>query len=550
MKKSMVAWVGVLSVFFCMPCRALDMCWIFGSGMVLQAERPVPVWGQAQPGEEVTVAFAGQVRTTKAGKDGEWAVKLDPLAVSAEPRELIVSASGSSRLTFKDVLVGDVWLCSGQSNMAQPAVDKATGGAEEAKKPINPLLRSFNIAYNEWAAEPHTKNFAWEKKVTNWFDWGAHGTKISAVPYYFGAMLQRETGRPIGLILSPVGASNAESWVPMKAVETVPEFAQLVANSKHWITNLPNARQAFNAEGAAWEARKKEAEAKGQKFKERQPHDFRADLVPRFWIGTLYNARIAPLRNLAIKGVIWYQGENNAAGHGQCAKDGPGYERLMRVLIESWRQQFEQPDLPFYQVQLSMFNWDDFAGRRPRDPNVAGGWSVIREAQERVAKTVPHTGLAISVDIGSKVNIHPPNKRPVGERLARLALRDVYGKDVVADGPAYASHTIKEGKVHVRFKNLHGGLKAGAREGVPAGKLGGFAVAGEDRKFVWADAAVEGDEVVVGCAQVPTPVAVRYGFIQYQDVNLYNAAGLPAVPFRTDDWPLVEEQAKGPAEGR
>lgn len=525
------------------PGRALEMCWIFDSGMVLQAEQPVPVWGQGTPGEEVAVTFAGQVRKAKAGNDGEWAVTLDPLAVSAAGREMKVEAKSGTR-TFSDVLVGDVWLCSGQSNMAQPTADKATGGDEESKKPVNPQLRSFNVAYNNWAAEPQTRNFGWDRKVTNWFDWGAHGTKISAVPYYFGSMLQRETGRPIGLIVSPVGASNAEAWVPMKAMEAVPEFAALVANSKHWITNVANARQAFSAEVAAWAARKKEAEAKGQKFKERQPNDFRADLVPRFWIGALYNARIAPLRNLALRGVIWYQGENNAAGHGQCMKDGPGYERLMKVLIESWRQQFGQPDLPFYQVQLSMFNWDDFNHKRPRDPNVPGSWPVIREAQERVARNVPHSGLAISVDIGDKANIHPQNKRPVGERLARLALRDVYGKDVIADGPAYASHAVKDGKVHVRFKNLHGGLRVGEREGVPAGKLGGFAVAGADRKFVWADAVVEGDEVVAGSAQVPHPVAIRYGFVQYQDVNLYNAAGLPAVPFRTDDWPLVEEEGK------
>jgi sialate O-acetylesterase len=537
-KNLMAVMVGVVLVLGVTPCRALDMCWIFDSGMVLQAERPVPVWGQAQPGAEVTVRFAGQTKTVKADAAGEWAAKLDPLAVSAEPRDLIVSASDASRLTFNDVLVGDVWLCSGQSNMAQPSAEKATGGEEESKKPVNPLLRSFNVAYNAWAAEPHTKNFAWDRKVTNWFDWGAHGTKISAVPYYFGSMLQGETKRPIGLIISPVGASNAEAWVPMKAMETVPEFAKLVANSKHWMTNVPNARQAFNTEVAAWESRKQEAEAKGQKFKERKPNDFRADLVPRFWIGALYNARIAPLRNLALKGVIWYQGENNAAGHGQCTKDGPGYERLMKVLIESWRTQFEQPELPFYQVQLSMFNWDDGNNKLKRDPNEPGGWSVIREAQEKSAKAISHSGLAVSVDIGGKANIHPPNKRPVGERLAKLALRDVYGKTVIADGPSYASHEIKNGKVIVHFKNIHGGLKVGTREGVPAGKFIGFALAGEDKTFVWADARKEGDDVVVWSDKVAKPAAVRYGYIQYHDVNLYNAAGLPAVPFRTDDWPL------------
>ncbi|MEI6647535.1 MAG: sialate O-acetylesterase [bacterium] len=518
--------------------QALDMCWIFGSGMVLQAERPVPIWGQAQPGEEVTVRFAGQLQIAKAGSDGEWAVRFAPLVVSAEGREMKVEAKSGTK-TFTDVLVGDVWLCSGQSNMAQPSAAQATGGDEESKKQANPLLRSFSVAYNAWASEPYTKNFAWDKKVTNWFDWGVHGTKISAVPYYFGSMLQRETGRPIGLILAPVGASNAEAWVPMKAMEAVPEFAKLVNQSKLWINNLPSARQAFDAEVVAWKSRKQEAEAKGQNVKERKPNDFRAELAPRFWIGAMYNARIAPLRNLALKGVIWYQGENNAAGHGQCTKDGPGYERLMKVLIESWRTQFEQPELPFYQVQLSMFNWDDGNKKRQRDPNEPGSWSVIREAQEKSAKTIPHSGLAVSVDIGDKANIHPPNKRPVGERLAKLALRDVYGKKVIVDGPAYASHEIKNGKVIVRFKNLHGGLKIGKREGIPADTMIGFVIAGEDKTFVWADAKIEGDDVIVWSDKVEKPVAVRYGYIQYHDVNLFNGAGLPAVPFRTDDWPLL-----------
>lgn len=523
---------GVISV------QALDMCWIWDSQMVIQSGMKVPVWGQGTPGETVTVTFAGQKKTATADKDGEWGLTLDPLEISTEGREMRVEASSGKKI-FTDVLVGDVWICSGQSNMAQPNAAQATGGEDESKKPVNPLLRSFNVAYNAWAAEPHTRQFAWDKKVTNWFDWGAHGTNISAVPYYFGSMLQQETKRPIGLIITPVGASNAECWVPMKSMEAVPEFAQQVKNTRAWIANQAKAREDFQAELAAWEQKKKTADEKGEKFKERKPNDFRAELVPRFWVATLYNARIAPLRNLAIKGVIWYQGENNAAGHGQCTKDSDGYQKLMKVLIESWRRQFEQPELPFYQVQLSMFNWDDFGKRRQRDPNDPGGWSVIREAQEKSAKAIPHSGLAVSVDIGDKANIHPPNKRPVGERLAKLALRDVYGKNVIADGPSYASHEIKDGKVIVRFNNLHGGLKIGKREGVADDRLIGFAIAGEDRKFIWADAKIAGDNVIVWSDKIPKPSAIRYGYIQYEDVNLYNAAGLPAVPFRTDNWPLV-----------
>lgn len=531
MKKPTLAALAALLIASTPAVRAVEMCWIFGNKMVLQADMPVRIWGQGAPGEEVSVKFAGQEKKCKAGADGEWATTLDAMPANASGQILRVEASSGSK-EFKEVLVGDVWLASGQSNMAQPTVNQSIGGEEESKKPVNPLLRSFPVAYNAWAAEPNTKNFAWEKKVTNWFEWDAHGTKISSVPYYFGSLLQKETGRPIGLIISPVGASNAEAWVSMAAMEKVLEFSEAVARSKAWIANHPKAREAYQAEVAAWEERKKAAEAKGEAFKERKPHDFRADLVPRFWIGALYNARIAPLRNLSIKGVIWYQGENNAAGHGQGARTLESYQKLMETLIASWRQQFQQPELPFLTVQLSMFNWDDFGGRRPRDPNVPGSWSVIREAQERTARTVPKTGMVVSADIGEKADIHPRDKRPVGERLAKLALRDVYGKNVIADGPAYASHKVEGNAIRVQFKNLHGGLEARGES------LSGFAIAGADQKFVWADARIDGEEVVVSSAQVPQPVAVRYGYIQYQEVNLFNAAGFPAVPFRTDNWPL------------
>ena len=277
--------------------RALEMCWVFGDGMVVQAERPLPVWGQALPGEEVTVRFAGQVKSAKANGDGEWSVKLDPLVVSGEGREFRVEA-GSGTKVFADVLVGDVWLCSGQSNMAQPEMENSTGGEEESKKPENRLLRSFNVAYNAWAAEPDRRNFAWEKKISNWFEWKPVWRRTSAVPYYFGAMVQRETGRPVGLIVSPVGASNAEAWVPMKALEAETGFAQQVSNSRRWIAGAPGARKEFEAEVAAWEERKKVAEGRGETFKERKPNDFRPELVARFWVGALYNARIAPLRTI------------------------------------------------------------------------------------------------------------------------------------------------------------------------------------------------------------------------------------------------------------
>lgn len=521
---------------------ALEMCWVFDDGMVLQAEREVPVWGQTEPGVTVTVRFGDQEKTAVADGEGEWAVRLDPMPLSAEGRELRIEAPFGTKV-FEDVLVGDVWIASGQSNMAQPSAMRSTGGESFEDWEGNPLLRSFNVAYNSWAAEPQTRQFPWETRVTNWFRWNSASGNTPAVPFFFGNMLQEETGGPIGLILVPLGASAAEAWVPMHVLAGDPEFAAFASQSREYMDRHEENRTAFQKKVAEWEQRKQESEARGEAFKERRPQTgMNAAFWPRWWAGALYNSHIAPLRNMAVKGVIWYQGENNAAGHGGAVNTSEGYQHLMRLLIDTWREQFEQPDLPFYQVQLSMFNWNDFNNRRKRDPNQPGSWSVIREAQEQVARDLPHSNIAITVDVGDKGNIHPPNKRPMGERLALLALRDVYGKDVIAEGPAYAGHKVEDGRIRLQFKHTHGGLAVLPREEVPDGRLVGFAIAGADRNFVWADAEIDGETVVVWSEDVPDPVAVRYAYVQYHDVNLGNGAGLPAAPFRTDNWPLQEQK--------
>ena len=513
--------------------HAVEMCWIFGNNMILQADRPLPVWGQGKPGEEVVVDFAGQQKKATVGEDGEWKVVLEPLPANATGQTFKVTAASGSK-TFTDVLLGDVWLASGQSNMAQPAANLSEGGDQLASQPANPLFRVFPVAYNEWAPEPNTKQFAWSNKVSNWFEWIPAKPETSGVPYWFGSMLQRETGRPIGVIISPVGASNAECWISMKDLEADPHFKDVVENSKNRIANAPAEREKFKAEVAAWEVRKKAAQQAGQSFTERQPHDQRDELAVRWWVGALYNARIAPLRDLAIKGVIWYQGENNAGKRGVNATTIEAYDRLMKNIIASWRKQFGQPELPFYTVQLSMFSWNDGNGRTPRDPNKPGSWPSIREAQEKTAKETPRSGMVVSWDIGEKGDIHPKNKRPVGERLAKLALRDVYGKnDVVADSPSYVSHKVEGDKIRVTFKDTHGGLKS------KGDKPLGFAIAGADNKFVWAEAQIDGtDDVLVWSPEVSAPVNVRFGYIQFQDSDLYNSAGFPLVPFRTDEEPL------------
>ena len=523
---------------FVLDGHALTMSWVFDHNMILQADRPVPVWGQGTPGQTVTVSFGGQTNTTVVDSGGQWALQLASMPFSAEGRELrIVADSGTKVAT--NLLVGDVWVCSGQSNMAQPTMGQATGFEEETNQPLNHLIRAYYAPYNMWSAEPQTNNFS-GPRVTNWHCWDTIAGRTPAVPYYFAKMLQANIDRPVGLLVVPVGASAAEAWVPLSSLLAETNFYSFATQTVSYIVNYSNNLAAFDAEYAEWEADKAAAESNSVPFSVPAPTKAnRPEFSPRWWGGALYNSYIAPLRNMAVKGAIWYQGENNAAGSGGVAKTVAGYRALMEVLVQSWREQFAQPDLPFFMVQLSMFNWDDFAGTRPRDP-LPGSWSIIREAQELAARSISHSGLAISVDIGEKDNIHPNNKRPVGERLARLALRDVYGKPVIADGPSYAAHVIEGGVIRVTFTNTLGGLVRGVRPAVTNNAVIGFALAGTNQTFYWANAAISGDEVVVSSTNVPQPVAVRYGYVQYHDVNLFNAEGLPAVPFRTDAWDFIQ----------
>lgn len=515
--------------------HALELCWIFSSGMVLQAERPVPVWGRALAGEEVTVRFGDQTRKATADASGQWVVQLAPLAVSTEPRTLFIGGSRSAvPVEILEVLVGDVWICAGQSNMMQPELAQATGGEAEAAGADAPLLRRFQVP-NIWAAEPQRDNFP-GRRITNWYTWKTctpeAARRWAAVQYFFGRQVQRATGRPVGLLSVALGASSAEAWVPAEALAADPRFAPFVADSRRWIAGAGEARAEHQRRVEGWERRKREAEQQGGVFSERKPTDIAPETFPRWWAGVLHNAMLAPLRDFAVRGVIWYQGENNAARHAGCAGDLEGYTRLMTLLIGEWRRQFGQPELPFLQVQLANM-W-----QRDADPNAPSTWAEIREAQARVAATVPGAGLAVAIDVGEADNIHPANKRPVGERLARLALRQVYGQAIAASGPAYAGQVREGNRIRIQFQ------ATASLTASPGLTPGGFAVAGEDRRFFWAEARIEGREVVVSSPEVPRPVAVRYAFLNNPEAGLFDAEGLPAGPFRTDDWPLPQPPGK------
>jgi sialate O-acetylesterase len=417
---------------------------IFSDHMVLQRDVEAPVWGWADAGEKVTVSFAGQNKSTTADATGKWSVKLAKLPASAQARDLKVK--GNNEITLENVLVGDVWICSGQSNMEWP-LSKCTKSPKEeaAAQKNNKQLRLFRIPEHVKAPEP-----ALDTKGT----WKTTGKEEDCLPFsgcgfFFGAKLQKELDIPIGLIDTSWGGTPVDQWISNKA------------------------HQAF------LKSDRKES---------------------------IYNGMVAPLVPFAIKGAIWYQGESNAGKSKQ-------YQTLFPAMIADWRARWKQGDFPFFFVQIAPFN-----GQPPE----------IREAQFLTLGKVKNTAMAVTTDVGNATDIHPNQKEPVGQRLALAARALTYGEKIEYSGPLYDSWAEKGGKIIINFKRIGGGLVA------KDGELKGFTIAGADKKFVPAQAKIEGDTVVVSADGVTNPKAVRYGWANVPDVNLFNKEGLPASPFRTD----------------
>lgn len=497
---------------------------IFSDHMVLQRDRPLPVWGWGEPGEKVRVAFGRETSEAIVSEGGRWECTLGPQGVSREGRDLIVSASNELRI--RDVVLGDVWLCSGQSNM-----EWALGGcdaAEDIRASDYPLIRHFGVEYH-FASTP-------QKDVKGrWFvskPETSHG--FSAVGYYFARRVHRETGVPIGLLRSSVGGTNIECWMSQDTLMNTPvlePYAKMMRDSL--------AQYQKDLAGVVPSVEKWTLEAKGAMDEGREIP--MPPAVPDFPFGekmfrprcvTLHNGMIHPLKSFAMRGVLWYQGENNAGS----AADGIQYLEKKRAMITDWRNWFGDPELPFYFVQLA--SWQ----KPSNDPANAEGWAFFRDAQRRCL-SLPNTGMAVAIDIGDAEDIHPKNKLDVGERLARWALANQYGKKIEVSGPLYRGLSVSGNKAVLEFDHVGAGLMVGRKHGrdvaTPAEgePLKRFAIAGSDRDWKWAQATIEGDTVVCSHPDIENPVAVRYAFTMNPDgANLYNRDGLPASPFRTDDW--------------
>ena len=616
---------------------------LFGEHMMLQRGQPNRVWGWAEPGTRVMIALAGREAAAIAGTDGRWqAVVIPPPA--GGPYEVIVDG-GPQRLQFTDVYVGDLWLCSGQSNMAF-GLARSRDGAEAVKNATHEGIRLFRVPQKSAYVPVEVPTGSWARCEPAAF--GGFGG-FSAVAYYFARKVHAETGIPIGLIQAAVGGSPAESFTSAEGLAAFPEFAPGLAEIArlhatgapvygnyvmHWYDqydrgvaarwseaqaddhawtpaslpdvftrlgvpetpavvwlrreiDLPDPLPAGPARvllgvvermdtvwingqqvgASAWVENPRAYLVRDNTLRPgrnqvtirvlktaadggfRTPAaDLRLQIGDNFtvpladgWRATLgldarpphplplgyenwptmptvlHQGMLRPLAPLALKGALWYQGEANQTRPAQ-------YRTLLPAMIADWRRLFQQPDLPVYIASLPAF-------MKRRDQPGTDGWTGVREAQILTGRTVPHTGTAITVDTGDADDIHPTEKLPVGERLALLALRDVYGKDVVSRGPEFARLEKIPGGLRVHFTHTDGGLV------VKGDRPGEFSVAGADRQWHWAEARLEGDTVVVSSPAAPEPVAVRYAWQANPLATLFNGAGLPAAPFRSDDWP-------------
>jgi sialate O-acetylesterase len=543
---------------------------LFGDHMVLQEKKTLPVWGTADPDEAVTVTVGAETGHATADASGKWRVDLKPLAASATP--LTVTVKGKNTVTFTDVLVGEVWICSGQSNM-EFGIGNDYRGAATIAQANDPGLRLFLVPHataldpqaDIAKVAPNSLAGKWQVVTPALMGgkWGWNG--FSAVGYFFGKEIRGRTGKPVGLIGTYWGGTPAQAWTSISGLEKDPALKHYVDAHNKAVADFPAAKAAYPGKMtayqtalAAWEANggkafedqmktwteaAKQAQAANQPPPPKpvppspQPHPpMTADGGPNAPT-TLYNGMISPLLPFAIEGAIWYQGESNA---GNAAE----YRVLFARMIKDWREKWGEGDFPFFWVQLACFK---------ANVNVQN-WPFLREAQAETL-SLPNTGMATALDVGNPNDIHPADKDDVGHRLALAAEHVAYGEKIVSAGPTYQTMQVKGNAVSLSFKDEGGGLIIGKAPWAPPGAppvptdhLTGFTIAGADKKFVPADAKIAGASVIVSSAQVPAPVAVRYDFANSPDPlgNLYNQEGLPAFPFRTDDWtdPAMGQLAK------
>ena len=511
---------------------------VFTDHMVLQRDINVNVWGLAAPGEKVIVQFGGQNMSALTDDKGKWSVKLAPLKANPTPQNLTVS--GKNKIELTDILVGDIWLCSGQSNMAF-----GVGGIntpEDIKTADYPLMR-YRGGWGCWSGslmedlvEKPWFRVAIDEDLNRLKPWKRIVPDVKAIDdcpgvgFYFARKVQKETGVPIGILECAIGGSSIEAWLPPTAFTDYSAVAYLAKQRQQALDNW-HKKTIEDMEKWVDEAKRNMADGKEVSNPPAVAPHPNEDFRGRCEVSSLYNGMIHPLIQFPIKGVLWYQGENNGS-------EQQTYIDKLSALAGSWRKLWGY-EFPFYYVQLPNFEQavDDPSGGKP-------GWQMIRMGMLQALKVIPKSGMAVTIDVGDPKDIHPRNKRDVGERLALWALAKDYGKTgLVFSSPLYTGMRSEGGKIRLTFDGTGSGLMAGKKDGLDpvqadaGAKLQRFAIAGEDKQWVWADAVIDGKTVLVSSPSVPKPVAVRYAYsMNPQGANLYNKEGLPASPFRTDNW--------------
>lgn len=493
---------------------------VFSDNAVLQREIDDTVWGTAEPGEPITVSFNGQSVATKADNLGAWSLKLHAMKAGG-PYGMTISGDKSEPVTLKNLYVGEVWFCTGQSNMFWP-LRRLAVGQETASKSDDPELHLAIVDYAISKTPQANTRVRWSPATQG------STLDFSAVAYFFGRNLRKSLGVPVGLIEAAVGNTPIETWTSTDAYAADPSLRPLLDVLADYTARYPAMMDKYKADKADFDARVEAAKSSGAAVPTNRPFEPEPPDKMNRAAGLIYNGMISPVVRYGMRGVIWYQGENNAWHAYE-------YRKLFPTMIKDWRSHWGIGDFPFLYVQL------------PPLASAGVSWAELREAQ-REALSLPNTGMVVTTDCGGQKNLHPVRKEPVGNRLALLAEGIAYHQPVEYSGPVFKSMDVQGNKVRVTFTHADG-LQAGEMrdEGDDApvlaspSKLVGFEVAGDDKKYYPADAVIDGTAVVVSSDQVQAPVAVRYGWSAACIANLTNGAHLWASPFKTDSWPWVTQ---------
>ncbi len=487
---------------------------IIGDNMVLQQKQTNPIWGWDTPGTKVTVTFGGQTKTGEAGADGKWTVKLDPVPASAKPATMNIK--GTTSKSLKNILVGEVWICSGQSNM-QWSVNASYDADLEIATAKFPNIRLISVPQVGTQEPQDDFKGAWAECSP------ANVGSFSAVGFFFGRTLHQVLDVPVGLINNAWGGSAAEAWVRRDVLAKDARFKTLMESwaAREKVLSSEKAKQDHEKALAAWKKRAEDAKAAKREFRERAPQSPQQQLTGNSRPGNIYNGVLRPTIGYGIKGAIWYQGESNASRAYE-------YGYLFPLMITHWRDEWKQGDFPFYWVQLA-----DFKAEQPLPGD--SDWAELRESQTKTQNAIKNGGQAVIIDIGEGRDIHPRNKRDVADRLVRLALAKDYGMKIPYRSPEYKNVEIQGNKAIVTLDTFGSSLYT-----FDVQEVKGLAVCGEDKKWVWATGKLVGaDKIEVSAPGVAKPVAVRYAWSDNPVCNLFSKEGLPVTPFRTDSFDMI-----------